>query len=72
MQQRLENVNQQVEQSLAKCNEAKAELERMFGNHNALLGAQILAKQLVDEWKDEEVIAVPVVPIANDETIIDV
>ena len=61
MQAKAENIKQQVEQSLAKCNEAKNELERMYGNHNALLGAQLLANQLLQELGGD--IATPAVAL---------
>jgi len=49
LQARADEIKQQVEQSLERCNQGKAELEKMYGNHNALLGAQILANQLLQE-----------------------
>ena len=54
LQTRTDEIKQQVDKSLEHCTNAKAELEKMYGNHNALLGAQILANQLLQECTDDK------------------
>jgi len=57
LQERANNIAMQIEQSLTKCNDAKNELERMYANHNGLLGAQVLANQLLEACAKEIVCA---------------
>ena len=50
LQAKAQSIQQQIDASLGKITEARTELERMTGNHNALLGAQLFAKQLIEEY----------------------
>lgn len=49
LQKRVDSLNSQVENSQKQITEGRAQIEQMQASHNALLGMQYLAKQLVEE-----------------------
>lgn len=70
LQQRLDNIKKQVDDSATKGNAMKSELEAHYGNHNALLGAQMLAQSLLDECAaNDNAVVTP--PQAREPEVID-
>lgn len=51
LEKKLQDVIDKVQQSLGSCQAIQSQLEQMRANHNALLGAQMLAQEMVDEAK---------------------
>ena len=54
LEQKLKEISEQVTKSHEICTNGQKELERMYGNHNGLLGAQAMAQQLVNDAKASE------------------
>lgn len=49
LNQKLAVINEKVEHSFASCNALQEDLNQKRANHNALIGAQLLAKEMVEE-----------------------
>lgn len=49
LNQKLANINEKIEHSFASCNALQEDLNQKRANHNALIGAQLALKEMVEE-----------------------
>ncbi len=69
LQAKLEMLIHQAQQSSADYAKAKQALDQQLANHNALEGAVMLARQMVEEEKIKEGYIEPVEPVPAEEAV---
>lgn len=52
LEAKVKDVNDKVTQSIANCNQAEQTLNQMRANHNALIGAQMFANDVLEAAKN--------------------